>query len=210
MFSSSNTTDKKCESTQQSNTTTARMISESEARKPAKEITEFKELPTVKAPTQYQTEYVHQNVQEQPVKIVEQPIQKVEQETVVKQQPVVHKTQEVQVQKNKPIEVVEQRVGHQNLPAVEEKQTVVQPVKSSSNAHLNTTQTTQQTTMGSAGYDNTTYESEHQSGGFKEKAHHMMDSAREKAREVFHHKDKDTTTTRTETYPRTTGTGYTQ
>jgi hypothetical protein len=183
------------------------MVNESEARQPMKEYTEFIEKPTVRQPTQTQTQYIHQHVQEQPIKLKEQPIQMVEQNTVVKQQPVIHRTQEVQVQQEKPIEVVKKTVAHETLPAVEEKEMVVQPVRSSDtqtktverSMQEGCTSTNVQVTAPSReagdisslsleekGHHNLLDKVKEKVGGAKTAAHDAIETAREKAREVFH------------------------
>jgi hypothetical protein len=196
------------------------MINESQARQPAKEYTEFIEKPVVREATQVQTQYVHQNVQEQPIKVKEQPIQQVERNTVVKEQPIIHRTQEIQVQQEKPIEVVKQNVSHQTMPAIEEKQTVVQPVRSG-DTQMKTVQagpnsvtapSRDAAAISSVQVDERTGEHgfmekmKEKVGGVKQSAHGALESAREKAHEVFGGHNKDTTTSTTSRT--TTGTGY--
>jgi len=117
------------------------MADESQVRQPVQEFTQFIEKPTVTQPTQYQTQYVHQHVQEAPIKVKEQPIQMVEQFAVVKEQPVIHRHQEVQVQQEQPITIIKRTVGHETLPPVEEKEMVVQPLRPA-DTNLKTVQTT--------------------------------------------------------------------
>jgi predicted house-cleaning NTP pyrophosphatase (Maf/HAM1 superfamily) len=210
------------------------MIDESSARLPVKEYTEFIEKPAVREATQTQTEYIHQHVQEQPIKLKEQPIQMVEQNTVIKQQPVIHRTQEVQVQQEKPIEVVKKNVTHETLPAMEEKEMVVQPVRSSDtqtktinrSSNEGCTSTNVQVTAPSreaeaigslsldekAGHHNIIEKVKEKVGGAKQAAHGAIETAREKAREVFSGHSKDDTmmgsSTQTSTsYQQTTNTG---
>jgi hypothetical protein len=194
------------------NIRTANIVSESQARQPVQEYTQFIEKPPVQQPTQFQTEYIHQHVQEAPIRVKEQPVQVVEQNTVIKQQPVVHRHQEVQVQKEAPINVVKQTVTRETLPAVTEKEMVVQPVRSSDtttstvqrSAVEGCSSTTVQVTAPSreakaidsalderavtgnvSGQQGLLDKVKETLGGAKHATHDAIETAREKAREIF-------------------------
>jgi len=138
----------------------------------------------------------------------------VEENTVVKQQPVIHRTQEVQVQQEKPIEVVKKNVTHETLPAVEEKEMVVQPVRSSDTQSKTIERSTQEgctstnvqvtapsreaagiadLSLEEKGHHNLLEKVKEKVGGAKTAAHGAIETAREKAREVFHGHSKDET-----------------
>jgi len=183
---------------------TAPVVDETVARKPVKEYTEFVNQPTVKAAPKEETQYMHQYVQEEPIKLKEQPIQVVEDKTILKQQPILHKQQEIQVQKEKPIEIVKSKTEVQTLPEIVDKTTVVQPVRSADNtmktveheSQSGRTTTNVQVTAPSQQADqiagSNLVEKDHPNfvDKVKVKAHNAMEHAREKAREVFHKDDK--------------------
>jgi len=194
------------------NVRTANIIDESQARRPAEEYTQFIEKPGVKQPTQYQTEYIHQHVQEAPIKVKEQPVQMVEQNTVIQQQPVVHRHQEIQVQQERPIEIVKQTVTRETMPAVTEKEMVVQPVRSADTttktvqrsavegaatttvkvnapsheaAAINTALDERAVTGKASGQHGLMDKVKETLGGAKHATHDAIETAREKAREIF-------------------------
>jgi len=104
-------------------------IREQDARRPAQERTEYIEKPAIQQPTQYVTQprVMEQNVA--PIKLKQQEVQQVNQHTVIQEQPVIVKKQEVQVQKEAPVQVTKNTTEHQTLPAIEKKELVVQPVE---------------------------------------------------------------------------------
>jgi hypothetical protein len=187
--------------------TTAPMVSAAVANQPVKEYTEFIEQPKVQEATQYRTEYNYQEQREAPIKLKEQPITEVEQKTVIQQQPVIVRKQEVQIEKEKPIEIVKHSTDVQTLPAIEKKEMVIQPVEAV--GHTQTTINKHITEAGMpADYQiradaqdaraletglGETHSSHHsvidkvkeKVGGAKQAAHGAIEVAREKAREVF-------------------------
>jgi len=212
------------------------MVNESQARKPVQEFTEFIEKPALREATRVQTQYVHQNVHEQPIKLKEHPIQQIEQNTVIKQQPIIHRTQEIQVEQEKPIEIVKKNVTHEVLPPIEEKTMFVQPVRSA-DTQMKTVQaghsgdgcssTDVQVTAASReaealaglsladkGQHNLLDKVKEKVGGAKQSAHGALETAREKAREVFggHGQSKDETALNSQqtTTQTTQRTGYSQ
>jgi len=190
------------------NVTTNPTVSDKQAKQPVQEFTEFIEKPTATQPTQYMTQQnvIHQEAA--PIRLKEQEIRQVEQKTVVQEQPVIVKKQEVQVEKERPIEVVKHVTEHQTLPAQERKEVVIQPVQHTAETARTISETT--TERGAPVQYNVTAEAStaekigsHPSsghnvamhikesvGGVKTAAHGLLETAREKAREVFHRDDK--------------------
>lgn len=179
-------------------------ISDQRARQPVQEYTEFIEKGKIEQPTQYVTEQRVMEQQEAPIKLKQQEIQQVEQKTVIQEQPVIIKKQEVQIEKERPIEVIKHTTQHQTLPAIEKKELVIQPVQHTPEGQRTVTKTTTEAGMpveysvkaeSSAAQAIATGEShkhgvvEHIKetvGGAKAAAHGVIETAREKAREVFH------------------------
>jgi len=109
--------------------TSETVISSANAPVPSKEYTEFVQLPKVVENTQYQTQYQAQQVQEATIKLKQQPIQVIEQPTVIKTQPIITHKQVVEVEQERPIEMIKKTVGHETLPAIEKKEVIIQPVR---------------------------------------------------------------------------------
>jgi len=192
-------------------------IPDSQARQPVQEYTEFIEKQKIQQPTSYSTQQRVMEQHEAPIRLKEQEIQQVEKKNVIQEQPVIVRKQEVQVEKERPIQVVKETTQHQTLPAIEKKEVIVQPVQHTPEAERTVMKTT---TEGGAPvqYNVTAEESaarqietgkthkhdvvEHIKetvGGAKAAAHGIIETAREKAREVFHTSGtKDKTMTETE------------
>jgi hypothetical protein len=180
-------------------------ISDQRARQPVQEYTEFIEKPKVEQPTQYVTEQRVMEQQQAPIKLKQQEIQQVEQKTVIQEQPVIIKKQEVQIEKERPIEVVKHTTQHQTLPAIEKKELIIQPVQHTAGMDRTVTKTTTEagmpveysvkaesnTAQAIASGDSHKHSGvvEHIKetvGGAKAAAQGVIETAREKAREVFH------------------------
>lgn len=183
---------------------TNQTVSEEQARRPVQEYTEFIEKGKIEQPTQYVTEQRVMEQQEAPIKLKQQEIQQVEQKTVVQEQPVIIKKQEVQIEKERPIEVVKHTTQHQTLPAIEKKEFVIQPVQHTPQGERVVTKTT---TEGGVPVEYSVKAEERDAraiatgeshkhgvvehiketvGGAKAAAQGVIETAREKAREVFH------------------------
>jgi len=193
--------------------TNPNIISETQAKQPVKEYTEFIEQPKVQGQTEYRKETILREQQEAPIKLVEQPIKQVEQKTVIQQQPVPVQKQEDQVEKAKPIEVVKHVTETQTLPGMEKKEVIVQPVRSAERGSETVSKTMTEAgrpvdykvTASPSDAERIAKEESHAHGvvghiketvgGVKTAAQGVLETAREKAREVFHHGPTSTTTT---------------
>jgi hypothetical protein len=195
---------------------TNQTISEQQARRPVQEYTEFIEKPKVEQAAQYVKEQRITEQQEAPIKLKQQEIQQVEQKTVIQEQPVIIKKQEVQIEKERPIEVVKHTTQHQTLPAIEKKELVIQPVEHTSQRERVVSKSTTEGGV-PVQYDVRAEERSAQAiatgeshkhgvvehiketvGGAKAAAHGVIETAREKAREVFHSGSSTEKTTQTE------------
>jgi len=185
------------------------VISAANAPVPTKEYTEFVQLPKVVENTQVQTQYQSQQVQEETIKLKQQPIQVIEQPTVIKTQPVITHKQVVEVEQERPIEMIKKTVGHETLPAIEKKEVIVQPVRAvDQNVNVITKQVvengqtvTYEVRAGSADARviqalNTSGVNSEQGviervkeavGGTKTHADNLIQLARDKATDVLHH-----------------------
>jgi hypothetical protein len=76
-----------------------------------------------------QTEYQAQSVQEETIKLKQQPIQVIEQPSLIKTQPIITHKQVVEVEQERPIEMIKKTVGYETLPAIEKKEVLIQPVR---------------------------------------------------------------------------------
>jgi hypothetical protein len=117
------------------------VISSASAPIPTKEYTEFVQLPKVVENTQVQTQYQAQNVQEETIKLKQQPIQVIEQPSVIKTQPIITHKQVVEVEQERPIELVKKTLGHETLPAIEKKEVLIQGVRAPEQGVSMTTKT---------------------------------------------------------------------
>jgi len=190
------------------------VISEQQARQPVQEFTEFIEKPKIEQPTQYVTQQRVMEKDEAPIKLKQQEIQQVQQNTVIQEQPVIVKKQEVQIEKEVPIQVTKHVTQHQTLPAIEKKELFIQPVQHTPGPERVLSKATTEAGVpveykvkcdaSSAEAIDIRRSDKHgvvgqikdTMGGVKAAAHGVIQNAREKAREVFHSGSSDEETRR--------------